>query len=96
MKNTRSVKAMLYDFDWVGLVLFAGGLVTFLIGLSWGGSVHPWRSAHVLASILSGACALIIFVIYECFAALKEPLIPMHLFKNIRESFPTHADQILC
>lgn len=81
MKNTQSRMERIKSFDWVGLVLFVGGLLIFLIGLSWGGSVHPWRSAQVIALIVCGGCVLIVFVIYECFAPLKEPLIPMHLFR---------------
>jgi len=36
---------MLKKFDFFGLFLFTGGFLIFLMGLSWGGSVHPWRSA---------------------------------------------------
>jgi MFS family permease len=36
----------------------------FLIGLAWGGSVYPWKSAHVIATIVVGAVALVLFVLY--------------------------------
>jgi hypothetical protein len=52
------------------------------MGLNWGGSVYPWASAHVIATIVVGFVALCIFVVWESFAKLKEPLVPMHLFKN--------------
>jgi hypothetical protein len=50
--------------DFVGLVLFSGGLATFLIGLAWGEGTYPWNSAHVIATIVIGAVALIAFVLY--------------------------------
>jgi len=52
------------------------------MGLNWGGSVWPWASAHVIATIVVGFLALVAFVLYESFTNLKEPLVPMHLFQN--------------
>lgn len=69
--------------DVVGIVLFTGGLVVFLMGLSWGGSAYPWDSAHVIATMVVGGCSLVALVLWECFANLSQPLIPMHLFRNI-------------
>jgi MFS family permease len=42
MIQRRTKWQMVKSFDYVGFVLFVGGLVSFLMGLSWGGSVHPW------------------------------------------------------
>ncbi|CAK7200126.1 hypothetical protein SEUCBS139899_002816 [Sporothrix eucalyptigena] len=69
-------------FDYVGMVLFSGGFVVFLLGLSWGGTVYPWKSAGTIASIVVGVVVLIAFVLWELYAPLREPLIPMHLFRN--------------
>jgi hypothetical protein len=52
------------------------------MGLNWGGSVWPWSSAHVIATIVVGFVALCLFVLWESVAKLKEPLVPMHLFRN--------------
>jgi hypothetical protein len=46
-------------------------------------TVAAWRSAHVIATIVAGGVALVVFVLYEVFVPLKEPYIPMHLFKNL-------------
>jgi hypothetical protein len=90
------------DFDYTGTLLYAGGLVSsklrvsfprtfkctyetqliLLMGLNWGGSVWPWASAHVIATIVVGFVALCVFVLWESFGKLKEPLVPMHLFRN--------------
>lgn len=74
---------MIIDFDFVGLILLVGGLLIFLMGISWGGSYYPWKSAHVIATIVVGFLALVAFVLYEAYMPLAEPLVPMHLFKNV-------------
>jgi len=74
---------VLEDFDLIGLVLLVGGLLIFLMGISWGGSYYAWKSPHVIATIVIGFFALVAFVLYEALVPLKEPLVPMHLFKNI-------------
>lgn len=50
--------------DFVGIVLFVAGLLLFLMGLSWGGQLYPWRSAHVIATIVVGLVLLIVFGFY--------------------------------
>ncbi|CAK7242789.1 MAG: hypothetical protein STHCBS139747_004291 [Sporothrix thermara] len=70
-------------FDYVGTFLFTGGFVVFLLGLSWGGTVYPWRSAGTIAAIVLGALTLAVFVLWEVYAPLREPLVPMHLFRNV-------------
>lgn len=71
------------NFDYVGTFLFAAGIVLFLMGLSWGGSVYPWVSAPTLSAIFIGFALLIVFALWEIYAPIKEPLIPVHLFKNL-------------
>lgn len=73
----------LKDFDYVGTLLFIMGLLLFLMGLSWGGTLHPWKSAHVIATMVVGFAALAGFFVYEAYAGLKEPLLPVHVLKNM-------------
>ncbi|KAI9809979.1 MAG: hypothetical protein M1827_006746 [Pycnora praestabilis] len=81
--GARSKMEQLKNLDYVGIVLFSGGLLVFLLGISWGGSVHPWKSASVIVTIIIGFLTLVAFFIWEIYAPLKEPLIPMYLFKDI-------------
>lgn len=81
--HKKTKRQVLEDFDFIGLILLVGGLLIFLMGISWGGSYYPWKSAHVIATIVVGFFALVAFVIYEALMPLKEPLVPMDLFKNI-------------
>lgn len=77
-----TVMYCLKTFDWMGLFLMSGGFLVFLLGMSWGGAVYPWKSAATISSIVIGVVVMVLFVLWEMYAPLKEPLIPMHLFKN--------------
>jgi hypothetical protein len=70
------------DFDYVGTLMVTLGLLLFLMGLSWGGGLYPWKSVHVIATIVIGLLLLIAFALYETYMPLKEPLLPMHLLNN--------------
>lgn len=50
--------------DFIGLLLFTAGLLLFLMGLSWGGQLYPWASAHVIATMVTGIALLLLFVSY--------------------------------
>lgn len=80
--NRHSRMEFIKHFDYVGTFLVTLGLLLFFMGLSWGGQLHPWRSAHVIATIVVGAALLVAFGMYEAFAPLKEPLLPMHVTRN--------------
>lgn len=68
--------------DVVGIFLFCAGIVVFILGLSWGGTEYPWNSAAVIASIVLGFTTLAAFGLWEAYASLKQPLLPMHLFRD--------------
>lgn len=84
MKHGQQASVIDYvkKFDYVGTSLYTGGLLIFMMGLSWGGTVYPWASASVIATIVIGFVALVAFVLWESFVDLKEPLVPMHIFSN--------------
>ena len=50
--------------DYIGFVIFTGGLILFIMGLSWGGDSYPWKSAHVIVTIVVGFVLLVFFVLY--------------------------------
>lgn len=80
-RNARR-REFIRNFDYIGTILFSGGMVVFLLGLSWGGNVYPWASPAVISTCVIGGIALIAFTVWECYAKLQEPLVPMHLFRN--------------
>jgi MFS family permease len=67
--------------DWVGVVVFIGGMTSFLVGLSWGGIQHPWNSAATLAPIIVGLAALVAFSFWQRFKQ-SHTLLPMSIFYN--------------
>jgi MFS family permease len=78
----ESKMRMLKEFDYFGTFLYAMGLTMFLLGLSWGGNAYAWTSAQVLSFIIIGLCSLVSFVCWELFMDLKEPLVPLSLFRH--------------
>ena len=80
--GAKSRREHLKQVDVVGIFLFCAGLVIFILGLSWGGGKYPWKSTAVIASILLGFFTLVAFVLWEIYAPLKQPLVPMHLFAD--------------
>jgi MFS family permease len=70
--------------DWWGNILFAVGLITILIGITYGlepygGHAMGWTSPFVLSMIGGGLLALIIFGIVE--TKVAEPMFRLSLFK---------------
>jgi hypothetical protein len=55
-----------------------------LVGLNFGGTDYPWKSAATIATITVGGITLIVFDLYEAFVSLKAPLIPPALGKDVR------------
>jgi hypothetical protein len=81
--QNRSKMQQIKDLDYVGILLFVAGFLISLLRLSWGGSVYPGQSAHVIAIMVIGGPTLVVFVLWDMYAKLKEPLLPIHLFKNL-------------
>jgi hypothetical protein len=75
----------LWELDWIGMALYAGGLTTFLIGLSWAGTPgHPWDSVSVILLIVLGVVVLFLCFVYDWTIA-KNPFFPYSLFSKVRE-----------
>lgn len=74
------------ELDFVGLLLFGGGLTAFLVGVGFGGNPYPWTSAAVMGPLLVGGVAcFLVFPLWEW----KSPdtiakLCPPHLVSNVR------------
>lgn len=74
------------ELDFVGLLLFGGGLTVFLIGIGFGGNPYPWTSATVLSPIIiGGACAFVAFPLWEAYCPDSiTKLCPPQLTRNVR------------
>jgi MFS family permease len=70
--------------DWWGNVLFGGGLIALLVGITYGllpygGHPMGWTNPWVLTALFGGAALLVIFVYVE--TRVAEPLFHISLFK---------------
>lgn len=74
------------ELDFLGLLLFGGGLTVFLIGVGFGGNPYPWTSAVVLSPIIiGGLSAFVAFPIWEVFCPdTVTKLCPPSLMHNTR------------
>lgn len=79
LQSTLALKLRRIDF--IGTLLFVGGTTSLLLGISWGGVLHPWASAQTLVPIFIGVASCVGFILYEAYLA-KEPLIPLSLFNT--------------
>src|SRR6202522_2155357 len=84
--------------DWWGNLLFAGGLISILVGITYGlqpygGHPMGWTSPMVLGMLFGGLALLIIFVYVE--TKVAEPLFRISLFKIRAFAFGNIASLML-
>lgn len=86
LHRRTAAKGLLKNFDWIGFVLYSGGLLIFLMVLVWGATLYPWKSAHFIGTVISGGIVFICFILWEIYLPFKNttPFLPLHLFKNVR------------
>ncbi|GKZ77478.1 hypothetical protein AnigIFM56816_010777 [Aspergillus niger] len=71
----------LLRIDWPGNILFAGSILSQLLALVGGGTLHPWSSPSTLIPLIIGIAGWILFHIYEALPArwCPHPCMPPHL-----------------
>lgn len=82
-KAKGSLKQKLLLIDYPGVVLLSGGLVVFLLALTFGASAqYAWTSAAVIACfVVGGAVTILYFVWNFCFS--KNPMFPWEVVRVI-------------
>lgn len=84
-KEDKKTKLQLMkELDYLGLILFTAGCLFVLLGLNWGGGLYPWKSGHVIGTIIAGALCFVALGFWEAYMPLKYPILPPHLFKEYR------------
>jgi len=73
-----SKREIVRRIDFVGSFLSLAGVILFLTGLNWGGQTYPWRSGHVIGTMVAGGVTIIVFFIWEKFGT-KYPMFPLSL-----------------
>ncbi len=77
------------SIDYLGAALIAGGVSMLLIWVSLAGSSFEWASLTTLAMVSTGLLLLVAAVVTEF--RVKEPIIPMRLFRDRTTSLATFA-----
>jgi EmrB/QacA subfamily drug resistance transporter len=66
--------------DWFGAGLIVAAFVPLLLAITWGGRDYPWGSPLILGLFAVSALSLVAFLRVE--KAVREPIIPLEMFKN--------------
>jgi MFS family permease len=77
-----TVAQKLKRVDWIGAALFAGSMTSFLVGITWGGVQHPWKSAATLTPIIAGLSGVAAFFAWQVYRK-AHTLLPMSIFYNM-------------
>lgn len=78
-----NLKQKLMLIDYPGVVLLAGGLVVFLLALTFGASgQYAWTSAGVIACFVVGGAVTLIYMVWN-FRFSKNPMLPWEVVKVI-------------
>lgn len=88
LHRRKAMSELLKTFDWIGLALYVGSTITFLLGFQWGGSLYPWKSGHVIGTILTGSAGIAAFILWELNLKKRSqstvPFVNLNLLKNFR------------
>lgn len=79
--------------DYLGMILLAFTSTALILVTIWGGRTYEWNSPEILLLITTGVITAISFVITE--RKTKEPIMPLHLFKNRNFNLTTAAGLII-
>ncbi|OHF03301.1 trichothecene efflux pump, partial [Colletotrichum orchidophilum] len=73
---------MVKHLDFVGILLHISGCVLLLLGFCLGASSYPSVGKEIIGTLVGGIVALILFVFYEAYSTIEQPLMPPKMFKN--------------
>ncbi|KAL1914279.1 uncharacterized protein VTP21DRAFT_9060 [Calcarisporiella thermophila] len=77
-----SFMAKLRRIDWLGSLTFVSAVVCFLLATLWGGHVHAWNSAVIIALYVVSVVLCGIFFFIEAKVAV-EPIMPLGLYRSL-------------
>ena len=83
--DQKSRWQLVMETDFVGLFTFSAACTLLLLAINWGGVLHPWNSASVIAPIVVSGVLFIFLGFWEAYAPLSHPLLPGRLFRRFRE-----------
>ncbi|KIY51784.1 MFS general substrate transporter [Fistulina hepatica ATCC 64428] len=76
-----NMKSKLKVVDYLGSALTLASCSLLILPIVWGGVTFPWKSAVVLATLLSGILLVAAFCLWEWKGA-RLPIVPMYIFRH--------------
>ncbi|MFS0782561.1 MDR family MFS transporter [Bacillus sp. 1P06AnD] len=68
------------SIDFLGSLFMTTTIVPLLLAFSWAGTEYEWSSPQILSLLAATVVSSFIFIFIE--AKVKNPILPLHLFKN--------------
>lgn len=81
IQNTNGFKDQLSQLDLVSMLFFIPAITCLLLGVEWGGSVHPWGNGRIIALFVVSGILLLAFVFMQWWRG-DLATIPPRLIKN--------------
>lgn len=79
MIQWMSLRSKFVRVDWLGGFLFIGGLISFLVGMSWGGVQFEWLFVQVIVFMVVGVFSVVMSVVWESYG-VRELFLRLQLF----------------
>ncbi|KAM0717550.1 hypothetical protein Q7P37_007402 [Cladosporium fusiforme] len=78
----QTIVHFIHEFDLIGVILFAGGLVVFLLPFNLAASApNGWSTGYIIAMIVVGFAALVTFGVHEVYWA-RTPWMPWQFLSD--------------
>ncbi|CAI6337893.1 unnamed protein product [Periconia digitata] len=81
-EKETTIPQKLKRLDYTGNTLLVLAMVSLLIALTYGGTLHPWSSWRTIVPLVLGFLGMLGFHIYEASGYQSEPVMPPRLFAN--------------
>lgn len=62
--------------DPLGTILIMAAIISYILGVQYGGSTHPWKSSTVTGLLVGSALMTVTFAIWESFQGERAALVP--------------------
>ncbi|WP_342319435.1 MDR family MFS transporter [Corynebacterium mayonis] len=81
------------NFDWLGTLLLVVATTSLILTTTWGGTQYDWGSTIITGLVMTSLVSWLLFIVQEL--NTRNPLIPMHLFRNRNMVLSTLAGLVL-
>ncbi|EJU01276.1 MFS general substrate transporter [Dacryopinax primogenitus] len=89
-----SMREKLARIDWIGNIMIIIASTLAIVALVEGGITHPWNSYQILVPLIVGIVGIGIFLVYESYWVIGEPMVPFDIFSN-RTSLSGYAGNFM-